>query len=386
MSHKQLVEVCNLQNEIDLLKTNRLPICVNWTTTRYVAETSTVDNTTWLESTPVKIYKQWANGAISLTAPVGTITEWYCSVAWADVEFIVGCESQVLSLTATATPLSVTLWTTLNFTNPVSTLYTTPAVAYVDKVIVDWGDWEYFIGSPWLWWAQTHIPNVSLASGTYQARLYVSTLDWDIFQLATLWYTYNQATNAVVSTWLSTSSTFAYRYIRNLIQRINTTTNTITYQTDTWATTTIGAGNLFYANCKTPQEQTIEELVLSNWQPVYEVVATALVLTENSSQNRIIWAQALWATINTNPTFAGARDVTVYNQYNVTIAFEYTTTNNATFHRVNIPRGWTFSNILKRDDYTNEGTYTAGRIVFAYTAGAVGPVATPNEININWTT
>ena len=312
MSHKQLVEVCNFPaniSEIDLVKTNRLPICVNWVDTWYVAETSTVDNTTWLETTPVKIYKQWANWAISLTAPVGTITEWYCSVSWADVEFIVGCESQFLSLAAPATPLSVTLWTTLNFTNPVWTSYTTPALAYVDKVIVDWWDGEYFIGSPWLWWAQTHIPNVSLASGSYQTRLYVSTLDWDIFQLASLSYTYNQTTNAVVQTAFTPSSTFAYRYIRNIIQRINTTTNTIPYQTDTWVATTIGVGNLFYADCKTPQEATIEQFILSNWQPVYEaVVLTANVHTINTGTGAIpawfrsitvkktnaVWSTSVW--------------------------------------------------------------------------------------------
>lgn len=300
MGHKQLVEVCNFPtsiNELDLVKTNWLPICVNGTDTWYVAETSTFNNTTGSETTPVKIYKQWANGTISFTAPVGTITEGYCVVPQQDIEFIYGCETQLLSINATATPLSVTWWTTLNFTNPVATLYTTPAVAYVDKVIVDWGDWEYFVGSPALWWPQTHIPNVSLASWTYQAKLYVSTLDWDIFQLATLWYTYNQATNAVVSTWISTSSAFAYRYIRNLIQRINTATWAITYQTDTWATTTIWAGNTFYADCKTPQEQTIEELVLSNWQPVYEAVALTA------------WTHTITAWTGNIP--AGAESVTI---------------------------------------------------------------------------
>ena len=111
-----------------------------------------------------------------------------------------------------------------------------------------------------------------------------------------------------------------------------------------------------------------------------------MVAAENGSQNRITGAQVLNATINTNPTFTGARDVTVYNQYNTTIAFEYTTTINGTFHRVNIPRGGTWSNTLKRDDYTNEGTYVAGRVVFAYLAGTAGTVATPNEVNVDWTT
>lgn len=107
---------------------------------------------------------------------------------------------------------------------------------------------------------------------------------------------------------------------------------------------------------------------------------------ENGSSNRIIGAQLLGAIIVASPAFAGAIDVTVYNQYNVTVAFEYTTTINGAFHRVNIPRGGTWSNTLKRDDYANEGFYSAGRIVFAYGAGLAGTVAAPNEININWTT
>ena len=57
MSHKQLVEICNPQLEIDLQKTNWLPICISgvqW----YVAENSTIDNATGSETSIVKIYKQ----------------------------------------------------------------------------------------------------------------------------------------------------------------------------------------------------------------------------------------------------------------------------------------------------------------------------------------
>jgi hypothetical protein len=82
-----------------------------------------------------------------------------------------------------------------------------------------------------------------------------------------------------------------------------------------------------------------------------------------------------------NPTFTGARDVTVYNSKNVTVAFEYTTTINGIMHRQNIPANGTWSNTLKRDAYTNEGTYVNGQIVAAY-----GAATAAGEININWTT
>ena len=106
-----------------------------------------------------------------------------------------------------------------------------------------------------------------------------------------------------------------------------------------------------------------------------------IIPLENASQNRITGVLALASTTVTNPTFTGARDVTVYNSKNVTVAFEYTTTVNGTFKRVNIPSGGTWSNTLKRDDYSNEGTYVSGRIVAAYTATTAA-----GEININWTT
>lgn len=107
---------------------------------------------------------------------------------------------------------------------------------------------------------------------------------------------------------------------------------------------------------------------------------------ENSSANRITGAQALGTTIITNPAFIGSREVIVYNQYNTTVQFQYTTTVNGVLHTVNIPRGGTFEKTLKRDDYTNEGTYTSGRIVFGFAAGTIGTATSPNELNINWTT
>ena len=106
-----------------------------------------------------------------------------------------------------------------------------------------------------------------------------------------------------------------------------------------------------------------------------------VVPLENASPNSIVGALANAITIVPNPPFTGARDVTVYNGKNVTVAFEYTTTINGVFHRINVPAGGTWSNTLKRDDYTNEGTYVASRIVTAY-----GATTAANEININWTT
>ena len=102
---------------------------------------------------------------------------------------------------------------------------------------------------------------------------------------------------------------------------------------------------------------------------------------ENGSQNRITAAQAINVTTAVNPTFTGARDVTVYNGKNVTVVLEYTTTVNGVLHRVNIPRASTWSNTLKLDDFTNEGTYATANIVTAYAATTAA-----NEINVNWTT
>lgn len=61
--------------------------------------------------------------------------------------------------------------------------------------------------------------------------------------------------------------------------------------------------------------------------------------------------------------------------------FEYTTTVNGVLHRVNVPSNSTWSNTLKLDGYSNEGTYVLGNIITAY-----GATTAPGEININWTT
>ena len=109
--------------------------------------------------------------------------------------------------------------------------------------------------------------------------------------------------------------------------------------------------------------------------------AVTKIVLEDSSTNRITAATALNIITNASPNFTGARDVTVYNSKNATIAFEYTTTMNNVYHRINVPANATWSNTLKLDDYTDEGTYTTGRIITAY-----GAVTAVGEININWTT
>ena len=299
MSHKQLVEVCNFPiqlNELDLQKTNRLPICVGWTTTWYVAETSTFDNSTGVESAPIKIYKQWANWAITATAPVGVITEWYCTVAQQDIEFIPGCEAQVLSVTTLWTTITVTWWTAFSFSNPALTSYTSPATNYANKVIIDWGDGEHLIAQPWLGWVITHTPSTNLVTGSYQCELYVSTTDWKIFHIASYFYTYNQTTNALTLTGTLLSAWFAYRSVRNLVQRINTTTGAITYQTDIWWPAVITAWNSFYSNCELPADSAIELLVLSNWQSVPEALAAALPASlhtvTSGTGNIVSWAES----------------------------------------------------------------------------------------------
>ena len=75
------IEPCADADEIDLLHTNWLTICVDgvqW----YVADKYTYNNITGLEGIPVKVYKQGANGAIVTVAPTGTvIADGICQVA-----------------------------------------------------------------------------------------------------------------------------------------------------------------------------------------------------------------------------------------------------------------------------------------------------------------
>ncbi len=106
-----------------------------------------------------------------------------------------------------------------------------------------------------------------------------------------------------------------------------------------------------------------------------------ITLSENSSQNRITGVIANGASVNVNPSFNTARDVTIYNSKDVTLVFEYSSTVNSTLHRVNIPAGSTWSNTLKRDDYSDEGFYLTANIIAQY-----GSTLANGEVNINWTT
>ena len=106
-----------------------------------------------------------------------------------------------------------------------------------------------------------------------------------------------------------------------------------------------------------------------------------ITLSENSSQNRITGVIANGASVNVNPSFNTARDVTIYNYKDVTLVFEYSSTVNSTLHRVNIPAGSTWQNTLKRDDYSDEGFYLTDNIIAQY-----GSTLANGEVNINWTT
>ena len=382
MAHKQIVDICNWQVETDMIATNWLPICVNgvqW----YVAETSTYNNTTNIETAPVKRYKQGANGIITNIAPVGTIVEGYCTSINNDTELLYGCETQTVTILGTTVITSPTT-TTIRYTNPnLNTLFIVPVITnYIQKVIVDWGDGTYdMVSLSQLGTGNIdHILNSSLSSGTYEGRVFVQTKDLDWFVINEFNYNYNQLTNVVSGLVVTQVGGTSVNTVRNIVQVRNLTTNTITYTTDTGAVTTLSGTNSFAVDCqKQGFINRIDNPYLSGNQSVLDL--PNVVALENASQNRITAAQAVAITTNTNPSFTGARDVTVYNSKNVTVAFEYTTTVNGTFHRVNIPANSTWSNTLKRDDYSNEGAYVLGRIITAYAATTAA-----GEININWTT
>jgi len=84
------IEPCADADEIDLLHTNWLPICVDgvqW----YVADKYTYNNITGIEGIPVKVYKQGANGAIVTVAPTGTvIADGICAISQ-PVPYSYGC-------------------------------------------------------------------------------------------------------------------------------------------------------------------------------------------------------------------------------------------------------------------------------------------------------
>ena len=381
MSHKQLVEICNPQLEIDLQKTNWLPICISgvqW----YVAENSTIDNATGSETSIVKIYKQRANGAITTTVPAGIATaqEGYCTQS-VDKEFLYGCEVTPITIPAPV-GLIISSPTTLTYSNVNWNTITVPASpSFIVEALVDWGDGLYdSFKAVNMVTPMVHTPTPGLPTGSYEGRIYLRTIDGQWFLHTDFTWDYNQVTNVIGTMSAQGNGIVSYRRVRNIVQVRDVVTNTITYTIDDATVTTIGAGNQFYIDCKTPSStNNVDTPFLSNGISYAEI--TTVITLENASQNRITGAIALGVTTNTNPTFAGARDVTVYNSKNVTVAFEYTTTVNGTIHRQNIPSNSTWSNTLKRDAYANEGTYTSGQIVTAYTAASAA-----GEINVNWTT
>jgi hypothetical protein len=384
MGHKVIAEICNFPEqvgEIDLLKTNWLPICVGgvqW----YVAEVSNVNNTTGVETVPTKIYKQGANGAIVTIPPIGIAVgqEGYCTQE-ADKEFLYGCEVTPITIPAPAIIIT-TLGTTLNYTNLNWNTATTPASpSFIVEALVDWGDGLYdSIKAVNMGALISHTPSTVLPTGTYEGRVYLRTIDGLWLLHTDFTWNYNQTTNAVSGLAVTGNGIIAYRRVRNIVQVRDVVANTITYTNDSGVGTTIGAGNEFYIDCKVPSStNNVDTPFLSNGISYNEI--TTVVTGENGSQNRITAALALSSTTVANPTFTGARDVTVYNSKNVTVAFEYTTTINGIMHRQNIPANGTWSNTLKRDAYTNEGTYVNGQIVAAY-----GAATAAGEININWTT
>ena len=299
MSHKQHVEVCNFPTpnpEIDRLITNWLPICISWVT-RYVTDEYTINNDTGAKTLVGKLYKQWANGTVTNTAPawIGLATDWYCAIGgW--FEYIVWCEIQQLTLTPAGSITNTA--TTLSFNNPLNSAYTT--AWYVDKVIIDWWDGNSEVVSSWFMNGVpiTHTIPTSLATGEYTAYIYVSTIDNQIFQIFKYKYSYNQTTNVVSGISGQWQGSTMYRTVRNLIQVRNEATWAITYQTDTGATTVIWAGNQFVVDCNKPTTWVfaLEDIELSNGWSIYELSASPLnthVIQTGSNINIPAWFRSV---------------------------------------------------------------------------------------------
>lgn len=276
MSCKEFVTILN--HETDRLITNWLPICISGVT-RYVTDEYTIDNTDWSKTFVWKLYKQWVNWSITDVAPagIGLATEWYC-VSWtSDIELLPWCEYQThtlnpwIRLSTTATTVN---YTALNYNSALTPLWG----AYITKAIIDRWDWEYEIVNM----AQfalnfSHTPISALSTWTYNAVVYIQDEEWNIYIASELAWSYNQTTNAVANLWSNSSWITLYRTNRNIVQVRNLTTNTITYTTDLWVATTITAWMDFAVNCNKPiNDSDIIDLVLSNWQPVYEAVANPL--------------------------------------------------------------------------------------------------------------
>lgn len=263
-------------------------------------------------------------------------------------------------------PTSVTTLTTLNVSLNTVTIINDNVLTY----IVDYGNGHVdYIAS-----GISTYNYINQPIGKYEIRVYASMASGNILLVKSAEYDFNGTSLTYVSdtvvsrTYQRLVSEFVQRYCGNVKvgSPINFNGNY----------TLVGTGNInkpfIFNDLKVNNDLTLGT----------SATATPVVTPlENASQNRLVGVLANGSVTNTNPTFSGARDVTIYNGKNITIAFEYTSTINGTFHRVNIPRGGTWSNTLKRDDYTNEGTYVLGRVVAAY-----GATTAANEININWTT
>ncbi len=396
----------NPQVEIDLVKTNWLPICINgvqW----FVAENSTIDNSSGSETTNVKVYKQGAYGPVTNTTPAGIATskEGYCQtlkscgavgevttipsklLSNAEIDTImfnllgVNVPKQYANLPNTSFPQIINYQGTTgnifygynidtskyacgtNVRANVTLLYTPLG----DSDPVDTGLDIIFLGAnP----AYTTLNFIGAPNGTpfppFPTKVATKLYPAIPASLQSIGATYD-------ITGLSSFNILSY------VQGINATDSV---RIEGLAIEII-SGDFTACQIALPVKDCNSTAILDALKQILNKQPNAVVanVLENASQNRITGVLALNSITAVNPTFAGARDVTVYNSKNVTVAFEYTTTVNGTLHRQNIPSNSTWSNTLKRDAYANEGTYTSGQIVTAYTAASAA-----GEINVNWTT
>jgi hypothetical protein len=406
MVHKQLVEICNPQVEIDLVKTNWLPICINgvqW----FVSENSTIDNSSGSETTNVKVYKQGSYGPVTNTVPAGIATakEGYCQtlkscgavgevttipsklLSNAEIDTIMlnllgaNVPKQYANLPNTSFPQIINYQGTsgnifygynidtskyscgTNVRANVTLLYTPLG----DSDPVDTGLDIIFLGTNPTYTTLnfTGTPN-GTAFPPYPTKVVTKLYPAIPASLQSIGATYD-------ITGLSSFNILSY------VQGINATDSV---RIEGLAIEII-SGDFTACQIALPVKDCNSTAILDALKQILNKQPNAVVanVLENASQNRITGVLALNSITAVNPTFTGARDVTVYNTKNVTVAFEYTTTVNGTMHRQNIPANGTWSNTLKRDAYTNEGTYVNGQIVAAY-----GAATAAGEININWTT
>jgi len=397
MAHKQLVEICNWEGmpvEIDLTKVNWLPVCIagiQW----YVNEYSTFNNNTGVESTPIKIYKQGAEGVITTTVPPGARQQGYCTVTPTTTNVNVPQCNGTTSVQAVNSQVAAYIMNTHHYTTEtvydtvnvsiggtITPTITAPSTLNIPTVsvtnandtllgyLVDYGNGFtdiIFAG------ATSTYDFVNQPISKYEVKIFGIYQSGNIILLSGIEYNFNGTTlTQLTASPVSINRSFP-RLVGTAKQRFCDNTPVGSAFTPSGVYSIIGTLGFTQPIIRDEKFEGADS-TLSN-------LLTNPIAAENASTDRITAAQALNTTTVTNPTFVGARDVTVYNSKNVTVAFEYTTSINGTFHRVNIPANGTWSNTLKRDDYTNEGVYTGGRIITAYTA-----TTAPGEININWTT